>query len=151
MNRRRGATGASPPSFASEKSVATRTAPGIHLCDHPSVASILIVDDDQRFRGIARKLLESEGFHVVGEADDGEAALAAVRELEPDVVLLDVHLPDIDGFEVAERLATKGGPAVVLTSTRDELDFGLQVSRSGARGFVPKGEISAERIASLCG
>ena len=131
--------------------MATRTASSKQLCDHPSVASILIVDDDQRFRGIARRLLESEGFDVVGEANDGETALAAARELEPDVVLLDVHLPDIDGFEVAERLATKGGQAVVLTSTRDESDFGSQVSRSGARGFVPKGEISAERIASLCG
>jgi len=100
------------------------------------VASILIVDDDQRFRGIARRLLESEGFDVVGEADDGEAALAAARELEPDVVLLDVHLPDIDGFEVAERLATKGGPAVVLTSTRDELDgepVGLAARHSGRK------------------
>ena len=130
--------------------MANRTASSRHACDHPSVASILIVDDDQRFRGIARRLLESEGFDVVGEADDGEAALAAARELEPDVVLLDVHLPDIDGFEVAERLATKGGPAVVLTSTRDESDFGSQLRESGARGFVPKNELSAERIASLC-
>jgi CheY-like chemotaxis protein len=114
------------------------------------VASILIVDDDQRFRGIARRLLESEGFDVVGEAEDGQAALAAARELEPDVVLLDVQLPDLDGLEVAERLSAKGGPAVVLTSTRDESDFGPQLQQSGARGFVPKGELSAERIKRLC-
>lgn len=130
--------------------MATRTANAGGLSDHAGVASILIVDDDQRFRGIARRLLESEGFDVVGEAQDGEAALAAAQELEPDVVLLDIHLPDADGLEVAERLAATGGPAVVLTSTRDESDFGPELHSSGARGFVPKSELSAERIVSLC-
>jgi DNA-binding NarL/FixJ family response regulator len=130
--------------------VAIRTANPGRVCDHRSVATILIVDDDERFRGIARRLLESDGFHVVGEADDGEGALAAARELEPDVVLLDVQLPGIDGLEVAARLATDNGPAVVLTSTRDECDFGAELQRSGARGFVPKAELSAERIVSLC-
>jgi CheY-like chemotaxis protein len=112
--------------------------------------SILIVDDDERFRRIARRLLEAEGFHVVGEAEDGEAALAAARELEPDIVLLDIQLPDRDGLEVAERIVEDGEPAVVLTSTREESDFGPQLHASGARGFVPKDEISAERITSLC-
>jgi len=116
------------------------------------VARILIVDDDGRFRAIARRLLETEGFDVVGEAGDGEAALSAARELEPDVVLLDVQLPGVDGLEVAARLsAGDGGPAVVLTSTRDESDFGPELAQSGARGFVPKDKLSAERIASLCG
>jgi len=123
----------------------------MHVCNDPSVARILIVDDDKRFRAIARALLEAEGFDVVGEADDGEAALAAARELEPEVVLLDIHLPDLDGLEVAKRLAAEdGGPAVVLTSTRDASDFGPELAQSGARGFVPKGELSGERIASLC-
>jgi DNA-binding NarL/FixJ family response regulator len=113
--------------------------------------TIVIVDDDPRFRGIARRLLESEGFDVIGEAADGREALAVAQELEPDVVLLDVQLPDIDGIEVATRLSSAGdGPAIVLTSTRDESDFGPRVEQSGARGFVPKGEISAERITSLC-
>jgi DNA-binding NarL/FixJ family response regulator len=115
------------------------------------VAKILIVDDDRRFREIARALLEAEGFVVVGEADGGEAVLAAARELEPDVVLLDIHLPDIDGFVVAEKLAAGGnGAAIVLTSTRDESDFGPALYRNGVRGFVPKNELSAERIATLC-
>ena len=114
------------------------------------MASILIVDDDRRFRGIARRLLESEGFEVVGEAEDGDAALVAARELEPDVVLLDIQLPGPDGLEVAGRLTVDGGPAVVLTSTRDEADFGPQLQQSGARGFVPKDELSAARIADLC-
>ena len=128
-----------------------RTADRGSLCDDPIVATIVIVDDDPRFRGIARRLLESEGFDVIGEASDGREALAVTRELEPDILLLDVQLPDIDGIEVATRLsAGVDGPAIVLTSTRDESDFGPQVEQSGARGFVPKGEISAERITSLC-
>src|ERR671914_2325747 len=91
--------------------------------DHNSVhmaTSVLIVDDHPSFRASARMLLESEGFDVVGEAEDGEGALVAVRELRPDVVLLDVQLPDIDGPEVAARLAGADGlcPAVVLTSSR---------------------------------
>ncbi|HEU5064713.1 MAG TPA: response regulator transcription factor [Gaiellaceae bacterium] len=115
------------------------------------MASIVIVDDDPRFRGIARRLLESEGLEVIGEAADGREALAVARRLEPDMVLLDVHLPDMNGIEVATQLASGGDrPAVVLTSTRDESDFGPELEESGARGFVPKGELSAERITSLC-
>lgn len=133
------------------KRAVTRMGEGAHVWDDQIMPTILIVDDDQRFRGLARRLLEADGFDVVGEADDGAAALAAARELEPDVVLLDIHLPDIDGFEVAARLAAEeSGPAVVFTSTRDESDFGPRVYRSGARGFVPKDELSADRIASLC-
>jgi len=115
------------------------------------MATIVIVDDDPRFRGIARRLLESEGFEVIGEAAAGGEALVVTRELEPDIVLLDVQLPDIDGIEVASQLTAEGSrPAIVLTSTRDESDFGPQLQQSGARGFVPKGEISAARITSLC-
>jgi DNA-binding NarL/FixJ family response regulator len=111
---------------------------------------LLIVDDDRRFRAIARELLEADGFDVVGEADDGAAGIAAARALEPEVVLLDVQLPDLDGIEVARRLTGNGGPTVILTSTRHASDYGSEVARSGARGFVPKDELSAERIASLC-
>src|SRR5262245_66001410 len=105
--------------------------------------SILIVDDDERFRGIARKLLEAEGFHVVGEAEDGEAALVAARELEPDIVLLDIQLPDRDGLEVAERIVEHGSPAVVLTSMRDESDFGPKLRVAGEGGFGLKDEVYA--------
>ena len=129
----------------------SRTAISGRVCHDRWVARILIVDDDQRFRGIARTLLEAEGFDVVGEAESGWAAIAATRELDPDIVLLDVHLPDIDGFEVAERLLAEGKrPAVIFTSTRDESDLGPLLYRSGAQGFVPKDELSAERIARLC-
>jgi DNA-binding NarL/FixJ family response regulator len=114
--------------------------------------SVLIVDDHPSFRLSARRMLEADGYTVIGEAEDGEAALEAVRELDPDLVLLDVQLPDLDGFEVAARLRAAGGrPAIVLTSTRESSDFGEEISASPARGFVTKGELSGETIAALIG
>src|SRR3954453_15942050 len=95
--------------------------------------TVLIVDDHASFRTAARKLLEHHGYRGVGEACDGESALAAVRELRPDVVLLDVQMAGIDGFEVASRLNAIGNPpAIVLVSSRDGLDFGKLVTESGA-------------------
>jgi DNA-binding NarL/FixJ family response regulator len=114
--------------------------------------SVLIVDDHPSFRAVARLLLEADGYRVVGEAEDGARALAACAELRPDVVLLDVNLPDIDGFDVAARLTGHDdAPAVVLTSSRDGADFGPLVARSGARGFVPKADLSGAAIAALVG
>jgi DNA-binding NarL/FixJ family response regulator len=115
-----------------------------------SVTTVLIVDDHPSFRASARALLEAEGFEVVGEAEDGDAAINAVRRLNPKVVLLDVQLPDMDGFEVASRLTEGGdGPCVVLVSSRDGSDFGALVERSGACGFVPKAELSGAAISAL--
>lgn len=114
------------------------------------MTTVLIVDDHPSFRASARALLEAEGFEVVGEAEDGRTALAAARHLHPDVVLLDVQLPDLDGFAVSKQLtAGNGGPAVVLVSSRDGSDFGPLVGRSGARGFLAKAELSGAAIASL--
>jgi DNA-binding NarL/FixJ family response regulator len=114
------------------------------------VTSVLIVDDHPSFRASARALLESEGFDIVGEAHDGLGAIEAAHELHPDVVLLDVQLPDIDGFEVATRLTGNGaGPTVTLVSSRDGSDFGPLVEASGARGFVPKGDLTGAVITEL--
>jgi DNA-binding NarL/FixJ family response regulator len=114
--------------------------------------SVLIVDDHPSFRLSARRMLEADGYAVVGEAEDGAAGIEAARALGPDLVLLDVQLPDIDGFEVAERLgATHDGPAIVLTSTRERSDFGAEIAASPARGFVTKGELSGEALAALIG
>ena len=116
------------------------------------VRTVLIVDDHPAFRASARALLEAEGLAVVGEAADGAGAVAEASRLHPDVVLLDIQLPDIDGFEVARRVtAAVDAPAVVLTSSRDAADFGALIASSGARGFVPKGELSGARIAALLG
>jgi DNA-binding NarL/FixJ family response regulator len=111
---------------------------------------VLIVDDHPSFRSAARLLLEHEGFEVIGEAEDGASGLQATTDLSPDIVLLDINLPDLDGFDVASRICLdQTAPKVVLTSSRDPREFGPLVGRSGARGFVPKGELSAERICAL--
>ena len=115
--------------------------------------TVLIVDDHPSFRASARILLEADGLSVVGEAADGASALAEAHRLRPDVVLLDVGLPDMDGFRVAEALTGRNNgsapPAVVLVSSRDSGDYGPLVARSGARGFVPKAELSGARVTDL--
>jgi len=131
---------------------ATRMAGSSDRCqDWDMPPTVLIVDDHPSFRVTARALLEAEGFDVVGEAEDGETALEEAARLHPEVVLLDVQLPGIDGFEVAARLTSWNGasPAVVLTSSRDATEFSGLVERSGARGFVPKAELSAAALTAL--
>jgi DNA-binding NarL/FixJ family response regulator len=113
--------------------------------------TVLIVDDHPSFRASARAMLESEGFEVVGEAEDGAAAILAVEELRPDVVVLDIQLPDMTGFDVCETLALRGDalPDIILVSSRDGSDYGELVSASCACGFVPKGELSGDLVTSL--
>jgi DNA-binding NarL/FixJ family response regulator len=116
------------------------------------VKTVLVVDDHAGFRSRARMLLEADGYEVVGEAADGSTAVAETRRLGPDIVLLDVQLPDLDGFEVAAQITSQnGGPTVVLTSSRDWSDSNELIERSGARGFVPKDKLSGEAIAELAG
>ena len=110
---------------------------------------VLIVDDHKPFRAVARELLESAGYVVAGEAADAAEALAAVAAESPDAVLLDVQLPDSDGFAVAKALAAPDGPAVVLISSREADDYGRRVESSGARGFIPKSKLSAATLAAL--
>jgi DNA-binding NarL/FixJ family response regulator len=112
--------------------------------------SVVIVDDHPSFRSSARMLLESDGFEVVGEAATGEEGVEVALDLRPDLVLLDVNLPDIDGFEVATRItADAQPPRVILTSSRDSTDFGPLVQKSGALGFVPKSELSGAALEEL--
>jgi DNA-binding NarL/FixJ family response regulator len=114
--------------------------------------TVLIVDDHPGFRASARNVLEDGGFVVIGEAQDGASGLSAASTMRPAIVLLDVQLPDIDGFDVAARLTSQAdGPAVVLTSSRDGSEFGEMVARSGARGFVPKDELSGPALEALLG
>jgi DNA-binding NarL/FixJ family response regulator len=114
------------------------------------VMSVLIVDDHPSFRASARRLLEAEGFDVIGEAGDGHAAIAAAQQLQPDLVLLDVQLPDLNGFEVAARLAALGLPsAVILTSSRNSAEYGTLVIETPVRGFVPKAELSGAVLTGL--
>ncbi len=114
------------------------------------VTRFLIVDDHSDFRRQARALLEAEGLLVVGEAADGSSALDEVAALRPDVVLLDIGLPDIDGFEVAAQLAgSDPPPGVVLISSREAATYGGRVAASAAAGFVRKDDLSADAIAEL--
>jgi CheY-like chemotaxis protein len=121
------------------------------LCDDlPMTATVLVVDDHPSFRRFARRLLEAAGFAVVEEAEDGATALAAVRELRPDVVLLDLLLPDTTGFELAEVLSSDPtGPVVVLTSSRSASDLGYALDRSSARGFIAKRDLTAAAFVAL--
>jgi DNA-binding NarL/FixJ family response regulator len=115
----------------------------------PSVPRVLIVDDHARFRALARRTLQADGYEVVGEAPDGAAALAAVAALHPDLVLLDVGLPDVSGLDLARALTAGGGPDVVLVSTRDAEDYAQLARHHGALGFVPKSELSGEALRAL--
>jgi DNA-binding NarL/FixJ family response regulator len=113
------------------------------------VTRVLIVDDHEPFRAVARELLEAAGYVVSGEAVDGAEALAAVAVEPPDAVLLDVQLPDRDGFSVAKALTARGGPVVVLVSTREAEEYGRRIEACGARGFIAKRQLSAAVFAAL--
>jgi DNA-binding NarL/FixJ family response regulator len=114
--------------------------------------TILIVDDHAGFRRAARDALRADGFEVVGEARDGASAIAEAIRLDPAIVLLDIQLPDIDGFAVAARL---GGftrpPVVILISSRDAREYGGRVEGASARGFIPKSGLSGAAIRALVG
>jgi DNA-binding NarL/FixJ family response regulator len=110
----------------------------------------LIVDDDPRFRAQARDVLAADGFVVIGEAVDGASGLEAAHALQPDFVLLDIGLPDIEGFEVAKVLAVDGPPPfIVLTSSRDSRAYGRRLTNGHFLGFIPKERISGSAIRAL--
>lgn len=114
------------------------------------VRSVLVIDDHAGFRRGARMLLEQGPFSVVGEAADAASGVLAAKQLRPDIVLLDIVLPDSDGFAVLDVLL--GGPtppAVVLMSTRDASDYGRRVERSGAKGFIQKARLGVKALDEL--
>jgi DNA-binding NarL/FixJ family response regulator len=114
--------------------------------------TLLIVDDHEKFRSFAKALLTAEGFEVTGEAVDGFSALKEIARLHPDVVLLDVQLPDIDGFEVARRLAKQPeAPIVVLTSSREASSYGSKLAASPVNGFIPKRDLADGAFSELVG
>ena len=114
--------------------------------------TLLIVDDHPSFRSGARALLEAAGFVIVGEAASGEEAIDAVRRLQPQVVLLDIVLPDLDGFTVCQRLAEDDPvPAVVLTSSRDASAYRRRLRRSAARGFISKPDLTGAALTAMIG
>lgn len=114
------------------------------------MSKVLIIDDHPAFVKAAGQLLAADGFEVVGQAFDGLSGVALAERLRPEIVLLDIQLPDIDGFEVARRLvALDPPPTVVLTSSRDATDYGSRVGRAPAKGFIGKADLSGARLAAL--
>jgi DNA-binding NarL/FixJ family response regulator len=111
---------------------------------------VIVVDDHPGFRRCAKALLTAEGFDVVGEAADGASGLAAAAELVPDLVVLDVQLPGLDGFEIARRLlAAQPDVRVVLVSSRDRSQYGSLIEECGALGFVSKGDLSGDVLEGI--
>jgi DNA-binding NarL/FixJ family response regulator len=114
--------------------------------------TVLIVDDHEAFRAAARRMLESAGFVVVAEAGDATGALDAVATAAPDVVLLDVQLPDTDGIDVAEQLARRPTPPlVVFISSREAVTYGERLARAPARGFIAKADLTGPALAAMVG
>ena len=114
------------------------------------MSSVLIVDDHDTFRVLARAVLEASGYTIAGEAADGESALRTAAQVAPDIVLLDIQLPGTDGFAVAQRLAQlPRPPAVVFVSTRDEDAYRERLSETPALGFVNKSDFSGRALAAL--
>jgi DNA-binding NarL/FixJ family response regulator len=111
--------------------------------------TVLIVDDHAAFRTLARQLLQADGYDVIGEANDGRTGLDAAGSLQPDVVLLDVRLPDMDGFQVACDLADCCSAAVVVTSSSDDPLYPERATSSGARGFVAKHDVCGAALDRL--
>jgi len=114
--------------------------------------TVLIADDHDGFRMSARRMLEREGYEVVGEAVDGTSAIAGAQRFQPDIALVDIQLPDIDGFEVADAIRSAGSAkTILLISTRLRADYGPRLEDSAADGFIEKAELTARAIAAIVG
>ena len=110
--------------------------------------SVLLVEDEPTARSYLEQQLSDDGFAVLS-ADQGRRALEVLERAYADLVLLDVGLPDLDGIEVTRRLSLVGGPKVVLTSSRDASDYPPHFDHCGARGFIPKAELSGPALAAI--
>lgn len=109
---------------------------------------VLIVDDQEPFRRAARMVVEAtEGFELVGEAETGEASVDLARELDPDLVLMDVNLPGMDGMEATRRILTSSDRVVFLVSTYEGEEYASRAAECGAAAYIPKSEFGPERLA----
>ena len=132
--------------------LATVSALETYATIRPMRPTVLIVDDHAAFRASARALLQAEGFDVIGEATDGAEAVEAVAALRPQIVLLDIQLPDLDGLRwPSSSPRRRTPPAVVLISSRDAAAYGPRLQATPARGFIPKSGLSGEALDALVG
>lgn len=114
------------------------------------MSTVVVVDDHDGFRSTVRRLLERDHYRVVGEASDGASALTLLRDLHPSVVLLDVTLPDMDGFAVLSRLRSRGDPTpVVLVSSRDSSVYAGSLLAADALGFLVKDKVTPASLTGL--
>jgi DNA-binding NarL/FixJ family response regulator len=116
---------------------------------HTMTIRVLIVDDQAPFREAARTVVElTDGFEVVGEAETGEASVQAAGELKPDLVLMDVNLPGIDGLEATRQILANGAGSVVvlLLSTYEYDEYAPKAAESGAAAYIPKSEFEPDRL-----
>lgn len=112
--------------------------------------SVLVIDDNPAFREALRQLLARGGFVVIAEAENGREGIRQAGAHRPDIAIVDVQLPDIDGFEVAGEIGGLGlNVQVILTSSLDGADLGALVIDSPAEGFIPKAELSSSAIDAL--
>ena len=113
------------------------------------VTRVLIVDDQAPFREAARMVVEAtEGFEVVAEVETGEDAVQKAVELEPDLVLMDLNLPGIDGLEATSMIRDNSQQVVVLmVSTYEAGEYAVKAGEAGASAYIPKSEFSPERLA----
>jgi len=112
---------------------------------------VLLVDDDERFRALARRTLMADGVDVVAEVEHGAAVVSAVAAWRPEVVLLDIGLPDIDGLGVARQLSADGVRSVVILISSRDVEYGRRVAAGLAAGYVPKDELSLSAILEVIG
>jgi DNA-binding NarL/FixJ family response regulator len=124
---------------------------GVPRCDHDPVSrSVLIVDDDASFRDLATRILSSWGHVVIGEAGNVTEAVERAGELRPDTLLVDIGLPDGDGFALTERLCAMPWPMrIVLVSADADRANAVAAGRVGACGFFPKDELSGPAVRRL--
>jgi DNA-binding NarL/FixJ family response regulator len=109
---------------------------------------VLICDDQEAFRAAAREVVNAtDGFEVVGETETGEESVVAAKRLHPNLVLMDVHLPGIDGLEASRRIKAEGAEVVVLLlSTYDREDFASRIDESGASAFIAKASFGPDSL-----
>ena len=118
--------------------------------DGDAVPTLLIVDDNEEFLASAQAMLSEDGFDVVACVSDPSLVVDHVRSLRPAVVLLDIQLPLISGFELARRLADlQPRPIVVLISSRDAATYGSELIHAPVQGFIPKWELSGDALAAM--